>query len=84
MTHFGLYLTVSWLITIREWQKLVPRVHSLILTLWFRFSFFQIDILTQYTFSFLGDDIMGRCRTNYGLTRGAKAQNILHYPHKQL
>ena len=27
---------------------------------------------------------MGRCRTNYGLARKAEAQNILHYPHKQL
>ena len=81
MTHFGLYLTVTRLIMIGEWRKLV---HPLILTLWFWFSYFQIDIVTQYTFSPLYDHIMGCCRTNYGLARGAKAENILHYRHKQL
>ena len=81
MTHFGLYLTVSRPIMIGEWRKLV---HPLIFTLWFWFYCFQIDIVTQYTFSPLYDNIMGPCRTNYGQARGAEAQNILHYPHKQL
>ena len=80
LIHFGLYLTVFGLIMIAEWRKLV---HPLILTLWFWFSYFQIDIVTQYTFYPLYD-IIGRCRTNYGLASGAEAQNVLHCPHKQL
>ena len=57
---------------------------TITLTLWFWFSWFQIDIVTQCTFSPLYDELMRRCQINCGLARGAKAQNILHYPHKQL